>query len=322
MKTIPKKIINSILNFRIGSIQKAIEKFNANKDLYLPDSQTKIQEIINDKEKDEELLFEILNHDYVRPAFIVQDGDFKLPKDHPWTPALKMYKSKIKKAVKSVGIFEIVRNNKKYPSGTGWLLSEDLVVTNQHVTEVFCEKVSGKFRIKKGFEKLTIDFNEEFDRIHDYEFRITEVVHVEEDDTSLYDHTPDLAILRVEKVNANGEKLPPPLKLYNKPLEINQPIAIIGFPSADYKMPLKRKRIFNNIYDVKRLQPGMIKKIKMLYDFDFQHDCATLVGNSGSPVIDIATGKVVGTHFAGSLNVFEGYAVRIEVLKKILANLK
>ena len=322
MKTIPKKIINSILNFRIENIQKAIEKFQKNKELFLPDSQSKIEEIIKEDPSDKELLFEILNHDYIRPAFVVQDHDFSVPDDHPWKPLLNMYKENIKRAVSSVGIFEILSQGKKYPSGTGWLLTEDLVVTNQHVAEVFCEKVDGKFQVKAGFEKITIDFNEEFERIHDYEFNITEVVHVEEDDTSLYDHTPDIAILRVEKININGEHLPPPLKLYDGPLLDNQAIAIIGFPSADYKLPLKRKRIFNNIYDVKRVQPGLIKKIKMLYDFDFQHDCATLVGNSGSPVIDILTGTVVGTHFAGSLNVFKGYAVRVDVLKRILGELK
>ena len=323
MKTIPKKILNKILNFRIGSIQDAIEYFQDNKDLFLPDSQSKIEEIINrDRNKsDRELLYEILNHDYLRPAFIIQDGIFHSPDDHPWTPLLNIYRKKIENAVHSVGIFEIVRNKKKYPSGTGWILTEDLVVTNKHVTEVFCEKVGNKFRIKKGFEKITIDFNEEFDRVHDFEFKVLEVVHVERDETSLYNHTPDIAILRVEKVNSKGEKLPPPLELYEKKLKVNQPIAIIGFPSADYKLPIKRKRIFNNIYDVKRLQPGLIKKIKMLYDFDFQHDCATLSGNSGSPVLDIQTGKVVGTHFAGSLNVFAGYAVRVDVLKKILANM-
>ena len=323
MKTIPKKILNKILNFRIGSIQDAIEHFKKNKELFLPDSQSKIEEIINrDQDKsDNELLFEILNHDYLRPAFIIQDGMFHAPDDHPWTPLLNIYRKNIENAVHSVGIFEIVRNKKKYPSGTGWILSEDLVVTNKHVTEVFCEKVGNKFRIKKGFEKITIDFNEEFDRVHDFEFKVLDVVHVERDETSLYNHTPDIAILRVEKVNSKGEKLPPPLELYEEKLKVNQPIAIVGFPSADYKLPIKRKRIFNNIYDVKRLQPGLIKKIKMLYDFDFQHDCATLSGNSGSPVLDIQTGKVVGTHFAGSLNVFAGYAVRVDVLKKILANM-
>lgn len=321
MKSIPEKIINSILNFRLKNIGEGIEKFKKNKNLFLSDSQSKIEEIIEKGLPDKELLFEILNHDYIRPAFVVQDHDFQIPSDHPWAPILNTYKSNLKRAVSSVGIFEILSNGKKYPSGTGWLLTEDLIVTNQHVTEVFCEKVHGKFQVKKGFEKITIDFNEEFERIHDYEFKILEIVHVEEDGTSVYDHTPDIAILRVEKVNENGEHLPPPLALYDQPLTINQPIAIVGFPSADYKLPLKRKRIFNNIYDVKRVQPGLIKNIKMLYEFDFKHDCATLVGNSGSPVIDIVTGKVVGTHFAGSLNTFEGYAVRTDVLKKILSNL-
>ena len=50
-------------------------------------------------------------------------------------------------------------------------------------------------------------------------------------------------------------------------------------------------------------------------------NCATLSGNSGSPVIDLMTGKVVSTHFAGSQDVFERYAVRIEVLKDILNRL-
>ena len=55
--------------------------------------------------------------------------------------------------VQVVGIFEILSGGKKYPSGTGWMLSEDLVVTNQHVAEVFCEKVDGKYQVKAGFEK-------------------------------------------------------------------------------------------------------------------------------------------------------------------------
>lgn len=318
MKTIPKKILNKVLNFRIGSIQDAIDYFNKNKELFLPESQRKVEEIIHEKHPNTNLLFEILNHDYLRPAFIIQDGNFKTPSDHPWTPVLDLYKANLQKAIGSVGIFEIVRNSKKYPSGTGWVLSEDLIVTNRHVVDVFCEKVGKKHRIKKGFEKITIDFNEEFERIHDFEFKVIEVIHVEKEDSSLYNHTPDIAILRVEKVNKNGEKLPPPLELFEEKLKVNQPIVIIGFPSADYKLPIKRKRIFNNIYDVKRLQPGLIKKIKMLYDFDFQHDCATLTGNSGSPVLDLVSGKVVGTHFAGSLNVFAGYAVRTDVLKEIL----
>jgi len=320
MTSIPKKILDRLLNFRFRTLKNGVAEFEDHKDIYLPDSQEKIEEILQGKIANDELLYEILNHDYIRPAFVIQDGDFKVPSDHPWAKILALYKSNILKAVQSVGVFEIVRNGRKYPSGTGWILSDDLIVTNQHVAEVFAEKTSKGYRMKPGFDKVTIDFNEEFERVNDFEFNILEAVHIEDDDTSFYNHTPDIAILRVEKVNKNGEPLPPPLKLYNGSLSLHQLIAIIGFPSADYKLPLKRKRIFNNIYDVKRLQPGLITKDNMIYDFDFRHDCATLVGNSGSPVIDIATGTVVGTHFAGSLNLFEGYAVRVDVLRKILQN--
>lgn len=318
MLKIPKKILDVLLNFRLKSVREAITQFNEHQDLFLPDSQQKIEEILNTKPTNEELLLEILNHDYMRPAFVVQDGDFQVPKDHPWEPILTTYKQNIKTALKSVGIFEIVKNGKKFPSGTAWVLSDDLIVTNQHVVEVFCKKTPDGYQLKKGFDTLTIDFNEEFERIDDFEFDVLEAVHVEDEDTSLYNHTPDIAILRVEKVSKNGLPLPPPLKIYDGELTPNQLIAILGFPSADYKMPVKRKFIFNNIYDVKRLQPGLIKAGEMLYDFDFRHDCATLMGNSGSPVIDIITGHVIGTHFAGSLHVFEGYAVRADVILKIL----
>ena len=321
MKFIPKEIIDALLNFKIESIVSAVEQFRNHQDLFLPDSKEKIEQILEHEPPNEQLLLQILNHDYIRPAFVVQDRTFRVPLDHPWKPILDLYKNNLEKAIQSVGIFEIVKNGKKYPSGTGWVLSDELIVTNQHVVEIFCDKTANGFKLKEGFDTITIDFNEEFERIHDFEFDVLEIVHVEESDTSLYDHTPDIAILRVEKKNKNGRNLPPPLELYDSPITFNQLIAIIGFPSADYKLPTKRKFIFNNIYDVKRLQPGLIKDVNMLYDFDFKHDCATLVGNSGSPVIDIISGKVVGTHFAGSLNVFEGYAVRADVIRKILKNI-
>jgi len=140
MKQTTEKVIQAILNFRLGSVQKGIETFRRNRELFLEDSQSKIEEIIENDLSNKDLLFEILNHDYIRPAFVVQDNDYKIPSDHPWAPLLNIYQANIKRAIGSVGIFEIVRNGKKYPSGTGWLLTEDLIVTNQHVAEVFSKK--------------------------------------------------------------------------------------------------------------------------------------------------------------------------------------
>ncbi|MEM8909340.1 MAG: serine protease, partial [Bacteroidota bacterium] len=269
----------------------------------------------------EDLLLRMVNHDYLRPAIVVQDGSFTLATDNPWAPILQHYRKYIERAIRSTGVFEIQQRRHKVTAGTGWVLDEDLIVTNQHVAAEFFERKGEQYHFKKGRTHVTIDFKEEFDRVHDREFRILELVHMEAPDHHLYDHRPDLAILRVEKTNEKGESLPPALPLFTGTLDKNQLICIVGFPGADYKLPQVRKKIFKNIYDVKRIQPGIIKSIRTLYDFDFKHDCATLTGNSGSPVIDLQTGTVVGIHFAGALAAFEGYAVRVDVLRAVLQRL-
>jgi V8-like Glu-specific endopeptidase len=58
------------------------------------------------------------------------------------------------------------------------------------------------------------------------------------------------------------------------------------------------RRIFSEIYNVKRLQPGEISG-ETVKDFEIFHDCSTLGGNSGSPVIDLETHRVIGLHFGG-----------------------
>ena len=58
------------------------------------------------------------------------------------------------------------------------------------------------------------------------------------------------------------------------------------------------RQIFSDIYDVKRLQPGVITSWTDGADM-FIHDCSTLGGNSGSPVLDLEPHQVVGLHFGG-----------------------
>ncbi len=58
------------------------------------------------------------------------------------------------------------------------------------------------------------------------------------------------------------------------------------------------QRIFSNIFDVKRLQPGTLLEYLQSESL-VTHDCSTLGGNSGSCVIDLATRQVLGLHFSG-----------------------
>ncbi|MEO1159714.1 MAG: phospholipase D-like domain-containing protein, partial [Pseudomonadota bacterium] len=73
-------------------------------------------------------------------------------------------------------------------------------------------------------------------------------------------------------------------------------------------------RIYGKTYDIKRIAPGLM-------DDDSRgwatHDCTTLGGKSGSPVIDVGTGKVVALHFAG-LYLIENYAVPVSTIKQYL----
>jgi hypothetical protein len=77
-----------------------------------------------------------------------------------------------------------------------------------------------------------------------------------------------------------------------------QEVYVIGYPASDSRRndPDEMRRIFDNIYNVKRLQPGEVKRVARR---EFEHDCSTLGGNSGSCVIDLESHEVLGLHFSG-----------------------
>ena len=75
---------------------------------------------------------------------------------------------------------------------------------------------------------------------------------------------------------------------------------MIGYPAWDGRRndPEPMRRIFADIYNVKRLQPGEISGAAPA-SFELLHDCSTLGGNSGSPVVDLETHRVLGLHVGG-----------------------
>src|SRR6478736_2671656 len=84
----------------------------------------------------------------------------------------------------------------------------------------------------------------------------------------------------------------------------------IRYRAGDAAIDFKRQvdalddRIFNRTYNVKRLQPGVIRTRAKVQSFEntvnaVTHDASTLGGNSGSAVIEVDTGEIVALHFAG-----------------------
>lgn len=76
----------------------------------------------------------------------------------------------------------------------------------------------------------------------------------------------------------------------------------MGYPFEDSERnPMFVDALFEGSYGVKRASPG---EVTALGRSVVHHDCSTLGGNSGSPLLDMTTARVVGVQARG------GFAVR------------
>jgi S1-C subfamily serine protease len=114
--------------------------------------------------------------------------------------------------------------------------------------------------------------------------------------------TFDLALFRVSRTSSSTATRPKPLTIASQfdHAEQGRRVYVVGYPAWDGRRndPEPMLRIFANIFNVKRLQPGEIDSTPDQRHI-FVHDCSTLGGNSGSPVVDLETNQVIGLHFGG-----------------------
>jgi V8-like Glu-specific endopeptidase len=223
-----------------------------------------------------------------RPAILIQDGRF-FPPPQAWAK-LEQIRDAIQTTIQSVGRIEVKGHPAMDWIGTGWLVSHDVVMTNRHVAKEFTRQDGRSWVFEPGM-RGRIDFREEFGGGGSAEFRLTEVIGVHDD--------VDLAVFRVAR-RAAGKALPPPLKLVSRKArpKKGQEVYVVGFPASDSRRndPDEMRRIFDNIYNVKRLQPGQVIRVS---GSELRHDCSTLGGNSGSCVVDLESHRVLGLHFSG-----------------------
>ena len=111
----------------------------------------------------------------------------------------------------------------------------------------------------------------------------------------------DLALLEVEPPQGEAQFSPTPLVLAAQPpqqLE-GRPVYLIGYPVRDARRnePEPLTRIFRDVYNVKRIQPGVLRGLLQFRDVQLvQHDCATLGQSGGSCLVDLETQQVIGLH--------------------------
>ncbi|WP_417353191.1 trypsin-like peptidase domain-containing protein [Flavobacterium alkalisoli] len=257
----------------------------------------------------------------LRPVFTIRDNkvipEFNGPSSEVWKDRIMKHKTALNKAIPSIGRIEVKKNFLFDWVGTGWLVDHDIIVTNRHVAEQFsCHDEDFTFRMgyPDGLQSSNVDFLEEYGHSRDFEFQIEKVLWM----SPSTNDAPDLAFLKVLPAQVNGT-LPAPLELATE-YGVGDIIATIGYPARDERIPDQKlvREIFGDVYDKKRLAPGEITHVEGAI---VKHDCSTLGGNSGSPLILIKNGKVAGLHFAG-LYKEANFAVSSLTIAQLLTSLK
>lgn len=267
----------------------------------------------------------------IRPPMLVRNGTFEEPDVASTLPEVievirKIDRKKIDPAIARTGRIDFVNVPGRLFTGTGWIVAkpkkdEAIVVTNRHVAESFADpdgRGGYAFKLLPNFAQyqMSLDLLAEHGNSAKRQSAIPQVLFM------AGSNAPDIALLRVQGDHLLGLE---PLEFADREVEVGQDIGVIGYPANDsrsYSAELQDDltRYFNDIYNVKRFAFGKVDSIDAARS-EFTHDATTMPGNSGSNVIDRATGKVVGLHFAGQV-MTANYAVVTKEIKAALAGLK
>jgi endonuclease G len=251
-----------------------------------------------------------------RPALVIQDGAWEDPKSAEIRQRLAPAEAVLKATIPKVGRVEILDYRMDYV-GTGWMIEEDVLITNRHVAELFGEKRGNLFSFRANAEgslyKARVDFRREYQRSSISQAAIKDIIFIEEPS----ELRPDMALVRMDK---SSGALPSPIELDSAVPSFRNNIAVIGYPAEDPRNDAFAMRdIFKGIYNVKRLSPGWVSGVRSDGKL-LEHDCTTLGGNSGSVVMNLESGKACGLHFSGTYR-DKNFAVTSAWLKARLAEL-
>jgi endonuclease G len=203
-------------------------------------------------------------------------------------------KARLETAIKSVGRIELPNGPLPY-AGTGFVVGANRIMTNRHVAEVFASGLGDKSIVFKTGLSAGFDLKRERGGGKAVVLMVKHIL--------LIHPYWDCAVLEVEGLPASAK----PLTLSAQAPQTldDREIAVIGYPAFDPRNPAEvQDDLFDSVFRVKRLQPGQLDTVAGAASFGkivqaIGHDASTLGGNSGSCVVELGTGKVVGLHFGG-----------------------
>jgi endonuclease G len=229
-----------------------------------------------------------------RPVVDIVDGTYLAPGPPFEHLGDNSARGLIEVAIPSIGRIELPGHPSLPYGGTGFVVGDDLLMTNRHVAELFGVGVGREELEFRTGQTAAVDFLHEHDRSASQLFRIKRIamIHPYWDMALLVtDGLADVPALSVSV--AASEELR------------DHEVVVIGYPALDPRNNVDlQNRIFAGAFNVKRLQPGRLRALADIMSFGhlvsaLTHDSSTLGGNSGSAVVHVETGKVVALHFAG-----------------------
>jgi endonuclease G, mitochondrial len=254
-----------------------------------------------------------------RPVLAIRDNAIRLvfideADSKIWGERLTKARPLLDVAIPAVGRIDLMGAQLDWV-GTGWLVAENIIVTNRHVAREFAERKGDGFNFKMGLSEqmgADVDFLQEIDNPKKLIFKLVRPLHIEEPPG------PDVAFFEIERVSGDA-RLAMPIELATT-IAATQEVATIGYPAYDSRIPESdlMERIYGKVYNKKRLAPGSVTRVEEAL---LWHNCTTLGGNSGSVVFDLNSGQALGLHFSGSFLV-TNYAVRADVVKRLLADVR
>ena len=221
----------------------------------------------------------------MRPAPLSKNGELPQLEDEVASNFVEWegFRSSVKPFLYAIGRVDFAPDKKVVTGvGTGFLISKSLLVTNKHVLDVLS---SGTNRLERG--QAVVRFREEYMSSTEKPVDIIEAVAVHP--------TLDMSLLRIEEKTFGDGRLP--LAVETAEMQVGQAVVAIGYPFEDkVRNPLFVSALFGGRFGVKRAAPGEIVGTANQSIF---HDCSTLGGNSGSPILSMDKARVVGIHRDG-----------------------
>lgn len=231
---------------------------------------------------------------YARPALLVSDDKLSQPVTL-WNVLEDCHRD-IELVQRGVGRIELLGHPEYDWAGTACLVSENVLMTTRKTAMLFCEPsgsgANGGYQFRPGISAW-MNYSA-CQHPHSATYRIHGVIGMHD----LY----DLALLQVETPQSTNGR-PVPLMLASEaPATHDRQVYMVGYPVRDARRndPEPISRIFRDVFNVKRVQPG---RLRGMMDFGslqlLQHDCATLGDSGGSCIVDMETHQVVGLHLTG-----------------------